>query len=86
MTYRDVVRVPHVPRLLVGTLVGRLPNGMAALAMALVLREVGTGFGFIGIVVGSYLTAAAVAGPLLGRLVDRYGPRWVMVRDRKSVV
>jgi MFS family permease len=79
MTYRDVVRVPHVPRLLVGTLVGRLPNGMAALAMALVLREVGTGFGFIGIVVGSYLTAAAVAGPLLGRLVDHYGPRWVMV-------
>jgi len=78
MTYSDVVRVRYVPRLLVGTLIGRLPNGMCALAMALVLRDAGTGFGFIGIVVGGYLTAAAAAGPLLGRLVDSHGPTRVM--------
>jgi MFS family permease len=78
MTYREVVRVRYVPRLLVGTLIGRLPNGMCALAIALVLRESGVGFGFIGVVVGGYLTAAAATGPLLGRLVDRYGPGWVM--------
>jgi hypothetical protein len=52
---------------------------MCALAIALVIRDAGIDFGFIGVVVGGYLTAAAAVGPLLGRMVDRVGPCWVLV-------
>lgn len=52
---------------------------MCALAIALVIRDAGVDFGFIGVVVGGYLTAAAAVGPLLGRMVDRFGPAWVLV-------
>ncbi len=76
-TYRSVLRVPHASRLLIGTLIGRLPSGMAPLAIVLV------GTHTVGLRAGSalaalYLLANAVGGPLLGRLVDRQGQTRVL--------
>ncbi|MER7688661.1 MFS transporter [Streptomyces sp. NPDC097610] len=66
--YRDVLRVPYAQRLLVGTLIGRLPNGMAPLAILLAsAHRHGAALAAL------YLLASAAGGPLIGRLVDRTG-------------
>ncbi|WP_416976615.1 MFS transporter [Streptomyces sp. T028] len=79
MRYVSLLRSPHVARLLVGTLVGRLPSGMATVAIPLALREDDAPYGFVGLVVGAFAMATAVGGPLLGRLVDRVGQTLVLL-------
>lgn len=68
-----LVRTPYFVRLLLASWLGRLPFAMAVIAIPLVLREVGAGYGFIGLAVGVFALAAAAGAPVLGRLVDRVG-------------
>ncbi|MFD0270456.1 MFS transporter [Streptomyces sp. NPDC127106] len=79
MSYAGLLRSRYATRLLVGTLVGRLPSAMAAVAIPLALRNAGASYGFVGLAVGAFAIAAAVAGPLLGRLVDRVGQPSVLL-------
>ncbi|MFF7452790.1 MFS transporter [Kitasatospora sp. NPDC008115] len=80
MGYLALLRAPHVGRLLLGTLLGRLPAGMTALVIALALREAHAPFSRIGLATAAYAIAAAVGGPVLGRIVDRTGqPRVLLV-------
>ncbi|MER5637526.1 MFS transporter [Kitasatospora sp. NPDC002227] len=79
MGYLALLRAPHVTRLLGGTLLGRLPAGMTALVIALALREAGTPYSRIGLATAAYAIAAAVGGPVLGRLVDRTGQPKVLL-------
>lgn len=61
----------HVPRLLGSALIGRLPTGMAALAIVLLARERGAGYALAGVLAGLYAVGSAIGGPVLSRLVDR---------------
>ncbi|MET7605890.1 MFS transporter [Streptomyces avermitilis] len=70
--YRDVVRLPYSKRLLAGTLIGRLPNGMAPLAI-LMTSAPGYGTASGAALAALYLLASAAGGPLISRRVDRYG-------------
>ncbi|MFL6116300.1 MAG: MFS transporter [Catenulispora sp.] len=79
MGYLTLLRRPDIARLLVGSLVGRLPGGMAILMIPLALRHSGLDYGFVGIASGTLAVAAAVGGPVLGRLVDRVGQVTVLV-------
>ncbi|MEV7026411.1 MFS transporter [Kitasatospora sp. NPDC093558] len=79
MGYLALLRAPHVSRLLFGTLLGRLPAGMTALVIALALREAGAPYGRIGLATAVYALAAAVGGPVLGRIVDLTGQPRVLV-------
>ncbi|QLE74890.1 MFS transporter [Streptomyces rectiverticillatus] len=79
MSYADLLRGPHVTRLLLGTLVGRLPSAMASVAVPLALRQAGASYGFVGVAVGVFAIASAIGGPLLGRLVDRAGQPLVLL-------
>lgn len=74
-----LVRTPYFVRLLVASWLGRLPFAMAVIAIPLVLRGVGAGYGFIGLAVGVFAIAAAAGAPVLGRLVDRVGQVTVLV-------
>lgn len=76
--YGDLLRTPHAARLLAGTLLGRLPNAMAALAVVLFLRSQGAGYGLAGGLSALYGLAVALGQPLLGRAVDRRGQPRVM--------
>ncbi|ANW20145.1 MFS transporter [Streptomyces clavuligerus] len=71
--YRSCLSPQHSKYLLISNLLGRLPNGMAPLAIALFLRSQGLGFGTVGAVTALYGLSMAVGGPLLGRAVDRFG-------------
>ncbi|MBY8880510.1 MFS transporter [Actinacidiphila acidipaludis] len=76
--YGDMLRTPYAARLLGGTLLGRLPNAMAALAIVLFLRSQGAGYGLAGTLSALYGLAVAVGQPLLGRAVDKRGQPRVM--------
>lgn len=71
--YLEILRARHAARLLVGTLVGRLPNGTAAIAVVLFARAEGGSYSLAGALAAVYGVAHAVGQPLLGRLVDLYG-------------
>ncbi|KAF0649104.1 MULTISPECIES: MFS transporter [Streptomyces] len=71
--YADILRAPHALRLLVGTLVGRLPNGTAHIAIALFTRAEGGSYSLAGALAAVYGLATAAGQPLLGRAVDLHG-------------
>ncbi|MBO1417157.1 MFS transporter [Streptomyces sp. FH025] len=79
MGYLALLRAPHVTRLLLGTLLGRLPAGMTALVIALALRGAGVPYSRIGLATAAYAIAAAIGGPVLGRIVDRTGQPRVLL-------
>jgi len=79
MGYLTVLRGPQVARLLIGTLVGRLPAGMTVIAVALVLRHSGAPYTQVGLTTAAYAIAAAIGGPVLGRAVDRMGQPRVLL-------
>lgn len=76
--YAELLRARHAMRLLTGTLIGRLPNATAPLAIVLFTRAEGGGYTLAGVLSAVYGLATAVGQPLLGRLVDLYGQPRVM--------
>ncbi|MFJ3791508.1 MFS transporter [Kitasatospora sp. NPDC090091] len=78
-SYRAALGSPHVARLLAGTLVGRLPTGMAPIAILLLVRAEHGSLALAGLLGALYGLASAIGQPLLGRLVDRRGQTWVLI-------
>jgi MFS family permease len=76
--YLAVLRTPSVTRLLSSAVVGRMPTGMAGLAIVLLVRGAGGSYAVAGVVAGTYSAALALTSPLLGRLVDRVGQTRVL--------
>ncbi|MFD9069105.1 MFS transporter [Streptomyces lasiicapitis] len=70
---RPLLAERHVARLLLGTLVGRLPNGMVPVAILLVTAQQGGTLATGGLLCALYGLASAVGQPVLGRMVDRRG-------------
>ncbi|OLR92232.1 MFS transporter [Actinokineospora bangkokensis] len=79
MNYLRILRREHFFRVLFGSWVGRLPTAMAAVAIPLALRDSGADFVFIGLVAGCFAISSAIAGPVIGRVVDRVGQPKVLV-------
>ncbi|MEU3857465.1 MFS transporter [Streptomyces sp. NPDC028722] len=71
--YLEILRARHACRLLTGTLVGRLPNATAAIALVLFVRAEGGSYSLAGALAAVYGVANAAGQPVLGRLVDLYG-------------
>jgi MFS family permease len=76
--YLRCLSYPHVRYLFGSNLLGRLPNGMGTLAVALFLRHGGAGYALVGALTAVYALATAIGGPLLGRMVDRAGQPYVL--------
>ncbi|MET7641948.1 MFS transporter [Streptomyces sp. NPDC005438] len=76
--YAELLRARHAMRLLAGTLIGRLPNATAALAIVLFTRAEGGGYPLAGAFAAVYGLSNAVGQPLLGRAVDILGQPRVM--------
>ncbi|WP_406001834.1 MFS transporter [Streptomyces sp. NBC_00829] len=71
--YADILKAPHAARLLTGTLIGRLPNATAPVAIVLFTRAEGGSYSLAGGLAAMYGIATAVGQPLLGRAVDLRG-------------
>ncbi|CAM5716974.1 hypothetical protein SMICM304S_04219 [Streptomyces microflavus] len=73
ITYGAVLGSPYVARLLGGTLIGRLPNGMAPVAILLWATASGSSIAFGGLLSALYGLASALAQPVKGFVMDRHG-------------
>lgn len=70
--YRALLRTAS-PAFFVLSFLARLPNGMGPLGV-LTLVVAGTGsYGTAGLAAGALGLGAAVGGPIVGALADRYG-------------
>jgi MFS family permease len=75
--YQDVLRRPHVTRLLATSMLARLPQGMAGLAILLLLTPQ-LGYARAGFATGLSVATAGLSNVLLARAVDRVGARKVI--------
>ncbi|HWC34662.1 MAG TPA: hypothetical protein VG650_07520 [Mycobacteriales bacterium] len=75
--YREVLREPHVVRLLATALVGRMPQGMSTLAILLLLTPQ-FGYAKSGLAAGLAVATSGASNVLIARAVDRIGVRIVL--------
>lgn len=78
--YRELFANDHAAALFAWSIVARLPLGMAALALILLVRSAGGDYAEAGLVTAAYGVAIAIGAPYAGRQVDRRGPRVVLYR------
>lgn len=76
--YATLLERPELRRTIVASVIGRLPIGILGLAILLASQASSGSFGVAGAVAASYLAGLAAMAPVLGRLIDRAGPRRVL--------
>ncbi|HEX4859058.1 MAG TPA: MFS transporter, partial [Usitatibacteraceae bacterium] len=74
--YRAFLAQPDVPAMIACAWLSRMPVAMNGLAMLLFMRAELGNFAAAGTIVGAFFVAMAVAAPIEGRLIDRFGPKW----------
>jgi MFS family permease len=75
--YAPLFRVPGARTFIAGTALSRVGGAMFGVAVIVMVSERRGSFGLAGAVSAVGLAVLAVAGPVLGRLVDRHGQRRV---------
>ncbi len=76
--YRELLAVKEARTVILWGLVARLPMGMSALALVLLVRGAGGSYAGAGIASGAYAIASGISAPIGGRLVDRRRPTAVL--------
>jgi MFS family permease len=76
--YAEIFRVPGLRATLASSVLGRLPIGIATLAILLFLQSRTGSFASAGAAAALYVLGLAVVAPFLGRMIDRLGPRPVL--------
>lgn len=71
--------MPGITSLFLASVLGRLPIGLSGLAILMLVQDASGSFAAGGMATGCYVTGLAGAAPLLGRLIDRDGPRLTLV-------
>ncbi|WP_062013206.1 MFS transporter [Streptomyces hygroscopicus] len=71
--YRRLFAAPGALAFTLAAFVGRLPGSMLGVSTVLMIATVRDSYALAGAVSATGVAVTAVAGPLLGRLVDRYG-------------
>jgi MFS family permease len=77
--YRALFAVPGLKAAFVASVVGRLPIGVAGLAILLYVQTRSHSFAQAGVASALYVLGLAAVAPALGRLIDRLGPRPIML-------
>jgi MFS family permease len=77
--YRRVLGTAGAWRFSLSGFVARIPMSMVTLGLVLVIQAKTGSYGLAGSISAAYMVAASIAGPLLGRAIDRYGQARVLV-------
>jgi len=73
--YATLLAQPGIRPLIAVSLLGRLPIGITGLAILLLAQSASGSFARGGATSAGYVAGLATLAPLLGRQIDRYGPR-----------
>lgn len=73
--YLVILRRPGAARLLLPTLVARIPDSIAATAIAVLVRSATGSYFSAGFAAGAFGAGTAVSAPFAGRALDRLGQR-----------
>lgn len=76
--YHDLFAVPELRTTIASSIAGRLPIGIAGLAILLFVQGRSGSFALAGTASALYVLGLALVAPFLGRLMDRLGPRPVL--------
>jgi MFS family permease len=77
--YTSLLQSREVREIFAASLIGRLPIGITGLAILLFVQATLGSFAKGGAAAAFYMAGLAVAAPILGRVIDRYGPRGVLL-------
>jgi MFS family permease len=77
--YVEILRTPGARAFVVAGFVGRLPLSMLGLGTVLLVTATTGSYALAGFVSGTLALAGALVGPQIGRLVDRFGQRRVLL-------
>ncbi|RPI47316.1 MAG: MFS transporter [Betaproteobacteria bacterium] len=77
--YRSLLREPHIGAAIGASVIGRLPIGMAVLSILLFVQQTEQSFARAGMASAAYVVGIGLAAPFIGRLMDRLGPRPLLV-------
>lgn len=72
--YRTLFRIPGLGAAFLSSVPGRLPIGVAGLAILLYVQGTSQSFAQAGVASALYVLGLAMVAPLVGRLMDRMGP------------
>jgi MFS family permease len=73
--YATLLGRPELRSAIAASVLGRLPIGITGLAILMFAQDTTGSFARGGMVATCYVSGLATVAPLLGRLIDRYGPR-----------
>ncbi|MBD0709663.1 MULTISPECIES: MFS transporter [unclassified Streptomyces] len=76
--YRAIFAAPGTASFSVAGLLGRMPLSMMGIGIVTMISQVTGRYGLAGALSATLAMSAAVLGPLVSRLVDRYGQRRVL--------
>lgn len=76
--YTSLLQAADVRELFAVSLVGRLPIGITGLAILLYVQQSRGSFAEGGAATACYVAGLSIAAPILGRIIDRLGPRGVL--------
>ncbi len=76
--YVEILRLPRTARVLLPTLVARVPDSIAATAIVILVRSVTGSYPAAGLAAGAFGIGTAVSAPFAGRALDRLGQRRVL--------
>src|SRR4249920_3227108 len=77
--YRGVLASRELRYLFIASIIGRLPIGMTGLAILLLVQGASASFATGGAATGCYVAGLACIAPAVGRVIDRYGPRAMLI-------
>lgn len=76
--YAALLEAREIRQIFAASLLGRLPIGITGLAILILVQTSSGSFAQGGAATASYVAGLALVAPLLGRLIDRYGPRAIL--------
>lgn len=77
--YSALLAHSELKRAILASIVGRLPVGITGLAMLLLTQSTMGSYAAAGLVTSCYVAGLACFAPLLGRAIDRWGPRFPLL-------
>ncbi|HEX9395166.1 MAG TPA: MFS transporter [Burkholderiales bacterium] len=77
--YAALLAAREVRQIYAVSLLGRLPIGITGLAVLILVQSASGSFAAGGATTGAYVAGLALVAPLFGRLIDRYGPNYILL-------